>query len=106
MNDQPLGECRSFLTYSGVKLPLNLLTPLSAEELNHRNTFFRGYFDPAGRMVACHKVVYGEIEFEHRYTYHDSGKLRQAVIHVVADEETTTLDYAADGETILATAHS
>lgn len=90
------GECRHFVTYSGVRLPLKLVTPLEADALDNRNTYFRGYFDEQHRIVACQKVVYGEIEFEHLYEYHPSGVLKAAVIRH-PDEEPRMLHFDQQG---------
>ena len=86
-------DCRYFITYSGVKLPLKLVTPLTAAELQNRNTFFQGYFDAEERLVVCQKLVYGEIELEHRYSYYASGVLREAEI-TDADGEITVLQFS------------
>jgi len=74
------GKCRHFLTYTGVKLPLRLLNPLEEADIANRNTYFRAYYDEQDRMLVCQKVVYGEIEFEHRYDYYAGGTLRCAEI--------------------------
>ena len=87
-------ECRYFITYSGVKLPLKLVNPLSEADRQNRNTFFRAYFDADERLQLCQKLVYGEIELEHRYHYYPSGALQQAEI-TDADGELTVLDFAA-----------
>lgn len=84
--------CRYFVTYSGVKLPLKLVSPLAETELQNRNTFFLGYFDAQDRLLLCQKRVYGEVELQHRYSYDDSGQLRQAAI-TDADGELTLLDF-------------
>lgn len=86
-------DYRYFISYSGVKLPLKLVNPLTAEELQNRNTFFRAYFDAQEKLILCQKMVYGEIELEHRYHYHDNGTLSQAEI-TDADGELTVLDFA------------
>ena len=38
---------RYFLSYSGVSLPLRLVSPLAASELQNRNTYFRAVYDEA-----------------------------------------------------------
>jgi len=81
-----------FVSYSGVKLPLKLVNPLRQEETENRNTFFCGYYDADGLMVACEKRVYGEVEFCHRYEYYPSGKLKSALIEMDG-EEPQQLDY-------------
>jgi hypothetical protein len=90
-------ECRYFLTYSGIKLPLNLVTPIDEADTRNRNTYLRGYYDAQDRLVALEKIVYGEIELEHRYQYHDNGQLSRAEIHLVADEELTVLCFDESG---------
>ncbi len=77
---------RYFVTYSGVKLPLKLITPLEVDEINNRNTWFCGYYDADGKMLACEKRVYGEVEFSHRYEYHNSGDLKSALIMMEGEE--------------------
>jgi hypothetical protein len=85
-------ERRFFITYSGIKLPLKLVTPLTETELQNRNTFFQGYFDAQERLLLCQKLVYGEIELEHCYSYYDNGALREAKI-TDADGEQTVLRF-------------
>lgn len=89
-------DCRYFISYSGVKLPLKLVTQLTEAELQNRNTYFRGNFDSQDRLVSCQKLVYGEIELEHRYGYYDSGTLKQAEI-TDADGEVTLLQFDEAG---------
>jgi hypothetical protein len=83
---------RFFVSYSGVKLPLNLVTPLDESALNNRNTHFRADFSPDNRLLACEKVTYGEVELSHRYEYYDSGALRRATI-TNSDDETTIVTF-------------
>lgn len=90
------GACRYFLTYSGVKLPFNLVTPLSAEEVENRNTYFKGWFD-ADRLLGFDKMVYGEVEMAHRYTYRDDGSLLRAEISDI-DGETSVLEFDPAGK--------
>ncbi len=84
-------DYRYFLSYSGVKLPLRLVTPLEPGELQNRNTFFRAQYDEAGRIVCCEKMVYGEVELAHRYEYRADGVLARAEIHMGDDEPTEML---------------
>jgi hypothetical protein len=97
MTDDLPGECRFFLSYSGVKLPLTLVSELEPDQVENRNTFFRGYFDGRERLIGLQKMVYGEIELEHRYAYHGSGALRHARI-TDADGEVTVLEFDERGE--------
>ncbi len=77
---------RYFTSYSGAKLPLNLVGELTADDMRNRNTFYRGSYDGSGRLVACEKVVYGEIEQRHDYHYHADGRLARAEIDDGSDE--------------------
>lgn len=74
------GSIRYFTSYSGTKLPLRLVGELAVDDMRNRNTFFRGAFDDAERLITCEKVVYGEVEMRHEYTYHPDGKLARAAI--------------------------
>lgn len=89
-------ECRHFLSYRGIKLPLNLVSPLGAGEENNRNTFYRGYFDKQDKLMVCQKVVYGEVELAHHYSYYDNGILSQAEI-IEEDEEAMIIKYDRSG---------
>lgn len=72
----PAGGCvRHYVTYSGIRLPLKLVTPLEDDQLGNRNTFFRGTFDALDRLVVCEKLVYGTVELTHRYAYHGDGTI-------------------------------
>lgn len=99
MTDAIQGHCRYFLTYSGVKLPLKLMTELEPAQLENRNTYFRGYFDDRDRLIGLQKLVYGEVEMEHRYTYHPGGALRSVEI-TDADGERDTMVFDEPGETL------
>lgn len=85
-------DCRFFASYSGVKLPFNLVNPIAPEALPNRNTFIRAYFDGAGRLMSFDKIVYGEIELSHRYSYQADGALRVAEITML-DEEPIVLRF-------------
>jgi hypothetical protein len=93
---QSAGECRFFVSYSGVKLPFNLVNAIPADALSNRNTFIRAYFDPSGLLTGFDKVVYGEIELSHRYEYHGNGQLKRAEI-VMLDEDAVTLSFDQAG---------
>ncbi len=90
------GATRFFVTYTGVKLPFKLVNELDAGEVENRNTFFRGYFDGQDRITGFDKLAYGDIELQHRYTYHDNGKLSIAEITDI-DGEVTMLVFDAQG---------
>ena len=86
-----------YLTYSGIKLPLKLVTPLEPEETENRNTFFRASFDESDRLIQCQKVVYGEVEFEHHYEYYDDGVLKQAQILDMDEDEPKLIRFNEQG---------
>lgn len=83
---------RYFLTYRGVKLPLQLAEELAPEALANRNTWFRADYDDAGRLMAVDKMVYGEVELSHRYEYDAAGRLVRAVV-VMGDEEPVAVEF-------------
>jgi hypothetical protein len=89
---------RFFLSYSGVKLPLKLVNELSESDTENRNTYFRAAYNEQARMVLCQKVVYGELEMEHRYSYYDSGALEEAEITMAG--ETRQIRFADSGEAL------
>lgn len=92
MSEPDASHCRYFLSYRGVSLPLTLVTELQPAQLEHRNTYFCGWFDSDDRLVRLQKRVYGEIELEHRYAYHPDGSLQRAEI-TDADGEITALEF-------------
>jgi hypothetical protein len=91
---ESIDNCRHFTSYSGVKLPLKLVGELEAADMGNRNTFFRGTYDSAGQLCCCEKIVYGEIEFRHRYSYHPDGRLARAEIDDGSDDA-QIIDYPA-----------
>jgi YD repeat-containing protein len=99
-NNENRGTLRFFVTYTGVKLPFNLVNELQPSEVENRNTYFRGYFDEQDRLGGFDKLAYGETELTHRYTYHDNGKLRAAEITDI-DGEVTMLLYDAEGKPLI-----
>jgi hypothetical protein len=99
MTDEASHECRFFVSYSGVRLPFNLVNAIEPGALSNRNTFIRAYFDKAGTLSGFDKVVYGEVELSHRYEYHGNGRLRRAEI-VMLDEEPAALSFDETGSPI------
>ena len=99
MVDEANQECRFFTSYSGVKLPFNLVNAITADALSNRNTFIRAYFDQAGMLSGFDKVVYGEVELSHRYQYHGNGQLRRAEI-VMLEEEPAALNFDETGSQV------
>ncbi|MGQ0682633.1 DUF6156 family protein [Bradyrhizobium sp.] len=89
MADETVQECRFFVSYSGVRLPFNLVNAITEEALSNRNTFIRAYFDSAGTLTGFDKLVYGEVELSHRYRYHGNGRLGRAEIVMLGEERTT-----------------
>lgn len=92
MDNKPALQCRHFVSYSGVKLPLKLITPLDGESVDKRITYFRGYYNEQEQLVVVEKVVYGEIEFEHRYRYYPDGRLQLAELRE-PDEKLRVLEF-------------
>lgn len=82
---------RYFVSYSGIKLPLNLVNEISEQGLHTRNTYFCGHFDAEQRLIRCQKIVYGEVECEHVYQYAPDGSLQQA--NITEDDETRVVSF-------------
>ncbi|HET9930328.1 MAG TPA: DUF6156 family protein [Polyangiaceae bacterium] len=96
MTSVPEGlTCRYFVTYSGARLPVRLVNPIDENELTHRNTFIRAYFDPMERLSRWEKLVYGRVELAHRYSYDENGTLRRVVI--MSEDEEQVLEFDAAG---------
>jgi hypothetical protein len=98
MEPEQFSSCRYFVSYSGVKLPLKLVNEISEAGLLNRNTYYRGYFDEQDKMLVCQKMVYDEIESEHRYQYHSNGVLKHA--EITEDDEVREIDFDESGEMI------
>ena len=81
---------RYFATYSGIKPPIKLSQPLEESATINRNTYFIAYYDHHERMIGFQKMVYGEMEMQHYYSYDGAGKLTQAEV-TVADQEVAIL---------------
>lgn len=88
-----------FLTYTGITLPLQLVSPLEKSETDNRNTYFAANLDDQGRVVRVRKMVYGEVELEHRYGYRDDCTLEWAEI-LDDEEEVQRLEFNAEGQRI------
>ena len=84
--------CRHYVSYTGVGLPLKLITPLDDATLDGRITYFRGYYDEGELLIAVEKVVYGEVEFEHRYRYDADGRIKSAELRE-PDEEPRVMEF-------------
>ncbi|GAB2188762.1 DUF6156 family protein [Sessilibacter sp. MAH2] len=73
-------EEKYFLSYSGVRLPLKLVSPIESESIENRNTYFVASFNDSGLLLQVVKKVYGEVELRHEYSYDDQGQLLEAKI--------------------------
>jgi hypothetical protein len=97
MSDTLPGIRRFFLSYTGVQLPFKLVNELDEQQIENRNTYFCGYFDDQGRLSALRKLVYGELELQHRYDYRENGVLLRAEV-VDIDGDVTTLEFDEQGK--------
>jgi len=88
-----------YLSYTGVTLPLKMVSPIEREATENRNTWFGVCVDEAGRITLIHKRVYGELELSHRYEYDDAGRLRLAEI-INVDQEGTRLGFDETGQIV------
>ncbi len=82
----PAGAPRHFLSYTGTGLPLQLIEEIDGGGLRFRNTYFRAWYDAAGRPVRIEKLVYGEVEMRHDYRWAADGRLRGATVQQVDEE--------------------
>jgi Family of unknown function (DUF6156) len=98
MQPEQSTECRYFVSYSGIKLPLKLVNEISEIGLLNRNTYYRGYFDNQDKLLLCQKIVYGEVESEHQYEYYDSGGLKDA--QITDDDEVRKIHFNELGKMI------
>ncbi len=98
MNQEQQTGFRYFVSYSGVKLPLNLVNEITEDSLNNRNTYYRSCLDDQGRMRLCEKIVYGEVESEHQYQYYDNGVLKSA--QITEDDEAREIHFNELGEMV------
>ena len=89
-------DCRYFVSYSGIDLPVRLVGPIAAGALTNRHTCIRAYFDRSGLLSGFDKLVYGEVELAHRYEYYGNGALRRAEI-IMLDEEPAVLIFDETG---------
>ncbi len=71
---------RHFVSYTGLALPFRLVGPIEEAELANRNTYICAWYDAADRLVGFDKLVYGEVELSHRYTYSEDGRLERTRI--------------------------
>ena len=92
MDNKDAYDCRHFVTYTGVSLPLKLITPLDDDNVDKRITYIRGYYNEQDQLMALEKVVYGEVEFEHRYQYYPDGRLKSAEL-IEPDEEVNVMQF-------------
>lgn len=83
---------RYFLATNGVKPPLKLVGEIEPEALANRNTFIVADYDEAGQLSRFEKIVYGDIEMTHVYTYDAAGALRRAEIFL-PDEDPAVMEY-------------
>ena len=88
---------RHFVAYSGIKLPFKFVNEITDENLNLRNTYFKAYYDDSGRVVHCQKIVYGEVEFEHKYEYFHTGILKRAEIIESESDDVRVIEYNEQG---------
>lgn len=89
-------QARYFISYTGANLPLKLVNELETTE--NRMTYFIGYFNDKQQLVLVEKMVYSEIEFTHRYEYHENNVISKAI--VMEDDEERELLFDSEGKVI------
>ncbi len=75
-----IAEEKYFLSYSGIGLPLKMVSPLEPDGLENRNTYFIARYNQHGWLIEVIKQVYNEIELHHQYSYSADGKLAETTI--------------------------
>jgi len=88
---------RYFTSYSGVKLPFNLIGEIPDSEIANRNTFIRAEFNADDRLVFLEHMVYGEPQLSHTYVYRADGGLETATINNLVEEEITVMTFDEKG---------
>lgn len=83
---------RYFLSYSGIRLPLKLTSPIGADELKNRNTYLVARYDEQDRLIQVTRMVYGDAELEHSYEYQSNGNLKQAEITIGGETQVIEFD--------------
>lgn len=91
MTTTKFAETKFFLSYTGVKLPLKLVGELDEAETRNRNTYIRAHYDEGERLTRVEKMVYGDVELLHVYSYRPDGSLSRA--EVTIDDETTAMNF-------------
>ena len=92
-------KCIYFTSYTGVSLPLKLVNKLDVNNMDMRITYFKGSYDELDRLTAVEKIVYGEVEFIHRYEYDDGNSLIKATL-ISDDEAPRALIYDEQGQAV------
>lgn len=69
-----------YLSYSGISLPLKLVSPIDAASTQNRNTFFAEKQNADGLSIEIAKFTYGEMDLLHKYIYDESGMIVKAEI--------------------------
>ncbi len=86
---------RYFISYSGITLPLKLVNEIK-DDVEKRISYFIAYYSN-NLLLKIEKMVYGEIEFTHDYSYDDCGKISRAII-TEEDEEPRTMIFDEQGQ--------
>lgn len=79
-------KCEYYVTYSGVGLPLKLVSPIDENDLYLRNTYFRQYTNDQNQKIIIEKIVHGRVEMVHKYTYDQENRVIEVEI-TDTDEE-------------------
>lgn len=72
----PSNEWRYFGSFAGYSHPVRLIDPVSKDEAQDRDAFYRGLWDESGNLSVVEKWLGGQLEFKYRYTYRDQTLVR------------------------------
>ncbi len=75
-----------------------MISELEASAITHRNTYFIAYYDDAGRLTRCDKMVYGELILSHVYEYYANGLLKSADVRSDDGDDRGVVFYDENGE--------
>lgn len=69
-----------FESFSGYKIPLNLVGQITKEESLSKKSFYVGYYGKDGQLQRVEKYYDGVIFFAHDYEYYASGSVKTSTV--------------------------
>lgn len=84
-------------SFAGYNIPIKPIEKIDKKEALSRQTYYIAFYNKKGQIIRFEKYFMGSLFFQHKYKYHDNGKIKEDVI-INADGATKINSFDMNGK--------